>query len=160
LYNKYISVEVEFSFMGRIFASDLRAKRMELSKKSKDLQAGAVYLQKARLKLSAIEGGLPTGIEENIILQQAEELKEKATALEQSIRAEEVSVFTYKKVKGGKTYKYWKAEWRAPAPDSKIKQVHLGRAEGKKALSQDEALAKARRAKAEDLKINTAGRED
>jgi len=139
--------------MGRIFASDLRAKRMELSKKSKDLQAGAAYLQKARQKLSAIEGGLlPTGIEENVILQQAEELKEKASALEQSIRAEEVSVFTYTKVKGSKTYKYWKAEWRVPA-DGRIKQVHLGRAEGKKALSQDEALQKARRAKAEDLGI-------
>ena len=138
--------------MGRIFASDLRAKRMELSKKSKDLQAGAAYLQKARLKLSAIGGLLPTGIEENVILQQAEELKKKATALEQSIRAEEVSVFVYTKTKGSKTYKYWKAEWRTPA-NGRIKQVHLGRAEGKKALSQDEALQKARKLKKESLGI-------
>jgi len=32
-----------------------------------------------------------------------------------------------------------------------MKQAHLGPAEGKKGLSEDEARAKARRAKAEDL---------
>jgi hypothetical protein len=36
-----------------------------------------------------------------------------------------------------------------------MKQVHLGPAQGKNGLSEDEALAKARKMKAEDLGINT-----
>jgi len=133
--------------MGRKIAGDLRAKRRKLSKKADDLKAGAASLQVARSKAPEL---LPTGIEENAI-RRAEEFKEKATALDSDIRLEELSVFVYTKTKGSQVYRYWKAEWRGH--NGKMRQVHLGRAEGKKALSQDEALQKARRAKAEYLKI-------
>ena len=131
--------------MGRKFAEDLRAKRRKLSKKAEDLKAGAARLKAAYAKDPEL---LPTGLEENVI-RRAEEFKAKATALDLSIRLEELSVFTYMKKKGDKVYKYWKAEWRSH--NGKMKQAHLGPADDKKGLSEDEALAKARRAKAEDL---------
>jgi hypothetical protein len=140
--------------MGRVFASDLRARRRKLSKKARDLQEGAAHLQKARAKASELT---IDGLEENAI-RRSKGFKEKAEALEPSIRLEELSVFTYTKKKGDKSYRYWKAEWRAP--DGRMKQAHLGPAEGKRPLSEDEALTKARKMKAEDLGINTAGRED
>jgi len=109
------------------------------------LKDGAARLKAARDKDPEL---LPTGLEENAI-HRAEEFKEKAVALNPAIRLEELSVFTYSKAKSGKAYSYWKAEWRAP--NGRMKQVHLGPAEGKRGLSEDGALAKARRAKAEDL---------
>ena len=69
--------------------------------------------------------------------------------LHPTIRLEELSVFTYTKKKADKTYRYWKAEWRAQ--NGRMNQVHLGPAEGKRALSEEEALLKARKLKAEDL---------
>jgi len=132
--------------MGRKFAADLRTKRRKLSRKAEDLKDGAARLRAARGKAPEL---LPTtGIEENAV-RRAEEFKAKATALTPAIRLEELSVFTYSKAKSGRAYSYWKAEWRAP--NGRMKQVHLGPAEGKRGLSEDEALAKARRAKAEDL---------
>ena len=142
--------------MGRKFAGDLRAKRRKLSKKAEDLKAGAASLQAARSKTPELEL-LPFGLEDDVIAR-SEKFGALATALDSDIRLEELSVFIYIKTKGSKVYRYWKAEWRGH--NGKMRQVHLGPVEGKKALSQDEALAKARRAKAEDLKINTAGRED
>ena len=131
--------------MGRKFAGDLRAKRLKLSKKAEDLKTGAARLKAAHAKDPEL---LPTGLEENVI-RRAVEFKQKAVALNSSIRLEEISVFTYTKKKGDKTYRYWKAEWRGHS--GKMKQAHLGPADGKMGLSEDEALAKARRAKAEDL---------
>jgi hypothetical protein len=98
-----------------------------------------------------------TGIEENAI-RRAEEFTAKATALTPAIRLEELSVFTYTKKKGDKSYRYWKAEWRSS--DGKMRQAHLGSAQGEKGLSEDEALQKARKMKADDLGINTTGREE
>jgi len=141
--------------MGRKFASDLRAKRRKLSRKAEDLKDGATRLRAARSKTPEL---LPTtGLEENAI-RRAEEFKAKATALDLFIRLEEISVFIYTKIKGDKSYRYWKCEWRGP--NGKMKQAHLGPAEGKKGLSEDEALAKARKMKADDLGINMPGRED
>ena len=131
--------------MGRKFASDLRAKRRKFTSKSRDLQDGAARLKAVHDKDPEL---LPSGLEENVI-RRAEEFKAKATALSPAIRLEEISVFTYQKKKGKKSYRYWKAEWRGH--NGKMKQAHLGPADGKKGLSEDEALAKARRAKAEDL---------
>jgi len=132
--------------MPRKFAKDLRARRRKLSEKAEDLKDGAARLRAARGKAPEL---LPTtGIEENAI-HRAEEFKEKAVALNPAIRLEEIGVFTYSKAKSGKAYSYWKAEWRAP--NGRMKQVHLGPAQGEKGLSEDAALAKARRAKAEDL---------
>jgi hypothetical protein len=131
--------------MGRKFASDLRAKRRKLTTKARDLQAGAAYLKAALGKAPEL---LPSGLEENVI-RRAEEFKAKAIALSPAIRLEEISVFTYQKKKADKVYRYWKAEWRGH--NGKMKQAHLGPADGKKGISEDEALAKARRAKAEDL---------
>ena len=113
----------------------------------------------ARLKAAYAKGPelLPTSLEENVI-RRAEEFKKKATALDPSIRLEEISVFTYTKKNGDKSYRYWKCEWRSS--NGNMKQAHLRPAEGKKGLSEDEALQKARRMKAEDLGINTTGRED
>jgi hypothetical protein len=132
--------------MGRKFAADLRAKRRKLSKKAEDLNTGAARLKAAHDKDPEL---LPSGLEENAI-RRAEEFKAKAVALSPAIRLEEISVFTYQKKKGNKCYRYWKAEWRR-GHNGKMKQVHLGPAEGKNGLSEDEALAKARHAKAEDL---------
>jgi len=109
------------------------------------LKAGAARLKIAHDKDPEL---LPSGLEENVI-RRAEEFKAKAVALDTSIRLEEISVFTYQKKKGDKCYKYWKAEWRGH--NGKMKQAHLGPAQGEKGLSEDEALTKARRAKAEDL---------
>jgi len=132
--------------MGRKFAADLRTKRRKLSRKAEDLKDGAARLKAARGKAPEL---LPTtGIEENAI-HRAEEFQEKATALNPAIRLEELSVFTYSKTKSCKAYSYWKAEWRSS--DGKMRQVHLGPADGKKGLSEDEALQKARKMKAEDL---------
>jgi len=132
--------------MGRKFAGDLRAKRRKLSKKAEDLKTGAARLKAAHDKDPEL---LPTSdIEENAI-RRALEFKAKATALSPAIRLEEISVFTYQKKKGDKSYRYWKCEWRGH--NGKMKQAHLGPADGKKGLSEDEALAKARCAKAEDL---------
>jgi hypothetical protein len=133
--------------MGRVFALDLRARRGKLSKKAHDLQDGAAHLRKARAKASELT---IDGLEENAI-RRSKEFKEKATALSLAIRLEEISVFTYTKKKGDKSYRYWKAEWRAP--NGRMKQVHLGPAEGKRPLSEDEALQKARKMKAEDLRV-------
>ncbi len=135
--------------MGRKFASDLRAKRRKLTAKARDLHDGAAYLKAARGKAPEL---LPTGLEENVI-SRAEEFKEKATALDLSIRLEEISVFIYAKRKGDKSYRYWKCEWRGH--NGKMKQAHLGPADGKRGLSEAEALAKARKMKAEDLGIGT-----
>lgn len=74
------------------------------------------------------------------------------------IDIEELSGFVYAKRKGGKTYNYWKTEWGSH--NGRMKQAHLSLVEGKKALSKDGGLAKARLAKAEDIGIKTAGRED
>lgn len=137
--------------MGRKFAADLRTKRRKLSKKAEDLKDGAARLKAARDKDPEL---LPSGLEENAI-RRAEAFKEKAVALNPAIRLEELSVFTYTKKKGDKSYKYWKAEWRGH--NGKMKQVHLGPAEGKRGLSEDKALAKARHAKAEDLRIEEIG---
>ena len=61
----------------------------------------------------------------------------------------------YTKKKGNKSDLYWKAEWSGR--DGKMKQAHLGPADGlKRGLSEDEALAMARKMKAEDLEINMA----
>ncbi len=91
---------------------------------------------------------LPSGLAENAVIR-SEQFKEKAAALNSAIRLEELSVFIYTKNKNGKVYSYWKAEWRGS--DGKMKQVHLGPAQGKRSLSEEEALAKARELKAEDL---------
>lgn len=131
--------------MGRKFAADLRTKRRKLSRKAEDLKDGAARLKAARDKDPEL---LPTGLEENAI-HRSEEFKEKATALTPAIRLKEIGVFTYSKAKSGKAYSYWKAEWRAP--NGRMKQVHLGPAEGNRSLSEDEALQKARKMKAEDL---------
>jgi hypothetical protein len=61
--------------------------------------------------------------------------------------------FICAKKKDEKSYKYWKAEWRAA--NGRMKQVHSDPAEGKRGLSQDEVLAKARKIKAKYLGINT-----
>jgi hypothetical protein len=132
--------------MGRKFAADLRSKRRKLSKKAEDLKDGAARLKAAYAKDPEL---LPSGLEENAI-RRAEEFKAKATALRSVIRLEELSVFIYTKKKGNKSYQYWKAEWRSR--EGKLRQVHLGPAEGKRGLSKDEALAKARKMKARDLR--------
>jgi len=139
--------------MPRKFADDLRARRRKFSEKAEDLKAGAASLQAARDK----DPDLPTGLEEGV-LHRSKEFKDRAAALDSDIRLEELSVFVYQKKKGDKSYRYWKVEWRGP--NGKMKQAHLGPAEGKKGLSEDEALAKARKMKADDLGINTTGRED
>jgi hypothetical protein len=54
----------------------------------------------------------------------------------------------YTKKKDNNSYLYWKAEWRGHS--GQMKQAHLGPAKGKKGLSEDEALVKARKMKAED----------
>ena len=131
--------------MGRKFASDLRARRRKFTTKARDLQDGAAFLKVARGKAPDL---LPSGLEENVI-RRAEEFKEKATALDKSIRLEELSVFIYTKKKDDKSYRYWKCEWRGH--NGKMKQVHLGPAEGKKGLSEDEALAKARKMKVNEI---------
>jgi len=131
--------------MARKFAAGLRAKRRKLSKKAEDLKAGAARLKIAHDKDPEL---LPSGLAENSI-RRAEEFKAKATALSPAIRLEEISVFTYQKKRADKVYRYWKAEWRGH--NGKMKQAHLGPADGKKGLSEDEALAKARCAKADDL---------
>jgi len=136
--------------MGRKFAADLRTKRRKLSRKAEDLKDGAARLRAARDKDPEL---LPSGLEENAI-HRAEEFKTKAVALSPAIRLEELSVFIYQKKKGDKCYRYWKAEWRVH--NGKMKQVHLGPAEGEKGLNEDEALAKARKMKADDLGINKA----
>ena len=96
---------------------------------------------------------MPSCLEKNVI-RRAEEFKAKATALSPAIRLEEISVFTYQKKKGDKCYRYWKCEWRGY--NGKMKQAHLGPAQGEKGLSEDEALQKARKMKADDLGINKA----
>lgn len=131
--------------MGRKFASDLRAKRRKLSRKAEDLQVGAARLKAAYDRDAEL---LPSGLAENAVIR-SEQFKEKAAALNSAIRLEELSVFIYTKNKNGKVYSYWKAEWRGS--DGKMKQVHLGPAQGKRSLSEEEALAKARELKAEDL---------
>ena len=83
--------EVELSYMGRTFASDLRAKRRKLSMKAEDLQAGAARLQAAYDRDAEL---LPSGLAENAILR-SEEFKEKAAALNSIIRLEELSVFLF-----------------------------------------------------------------
>jgi len=133
--------------MGRKFAADLRAKRQKLTRKAEDLKAGAARLKAVRDKDPEL---LPTGLEENVI-HRSEEFNTKAIALNQAIRLEELSVFIYQKKKGDRSYRYWKAEWRAP--NGRMKQVHLGTAQGEKSLNEKEALAKARRLKAEDLGV-------
>lgn len=139
MYNNLICYEIEFAFMGRTFASDLREHR----RKVKDLQAGAQYLQKVRNKAPELLSTF--GIEGSTICKAEEEFKEKAEALSMAIKLEEVSVFTYIK----KGHLYWKCEWRAP--NGRMRQVHLGPAQGKRPLSEAEALQKARNMKAEDL---------
>ena len=137
--------------MGRKFAADLRTKRRKLSRKAEDLKDGAARLKAARDKAPEL---LPTiGIEENAI-HRAEEFKAKAIALTPAIRLEELSVFTYTKKKGNKSYLYWKCEWRGH--NGKMKQAHIGPADGKRGLSEDEALQKAQKMKADDLGINKA----
>ena len=131
--------------MGRKFASDLRAKRRKFSQKAEDLQVGAARLKAAYKRDPKL---LPSGFAENAV-RRSEEFKEKAAALNSAIRLEELSVFTYTKKKADKSYRYWKAEWRAQ--NGRMNQAHLGPAEGKRALSEEEALLKARKMKAEDL---------
>jgi len=129
-----------------MFAIDLRAKRRKLSRKAEDLQVGAARLRAAYDR----DVELLPGLAENAI-RRSEEFREKATALNSAIRLAELSVFTYTKIKNGKYYGYWKAEWRDH--NGKMKQVHLGPAQGKRALSEAKALARARELKAEDLEI-------
>jgi hypothetical protein len=135
--------------MGRKFAVDLRTKRRKLSRKAEDLKDGAARLRAAYDKDPEL---LPSGLEENAI-HRSMGFRERAAALDSSIRLEELSVFVYQKKKGDKSYRYWKAEWRTP--NGRIKQVHLGPAEGKNGLSEGEALAKARKLKAEDLGLSS-----
>jgi hypothetical protein len=61
-------------------------------------------------------------------------------------------VFIYQKKNGDKSYRYWKAEWRGY--NGRMKQARIDPADCKTGLSKNEALATARKMKAEDLEIN------
>lgn len=62
-------------------------------------------------------------------------------------RLEDLHPWVMAKIKGNKTYHYWMASWRE---GSKVRNVHLGSC---KKLSQNEALQKAQKMKAEALGI-------
>lgn len=147
--DSFITYEVELHPMGRKFARDLRARRRKFTTKARDLRDGAASLQTARAK--APEMGLPIGLEDDVIARSVK-FRAKAEALDSDIRLEEVSVFVYVKKKGDKSYQYWKAGWRSH--NGKMKQTHLGPADGKNSLSEDEALERAQKLKAKDLGID------
>ena len=63
--------------------------------------------------------------------------------------AKGLSVYIRTKKKDGKSYQCWICEWRGY--NGKIKRSYLGPVEGKRALSEEDAFAKALKMKFEDL---------
>jgi hypothetical protein len=79
---------------------------------------------------------------------EAKRLEGEALGLQERARLEDINVWTMEKTKCGKVYKYWAASWRE---GGRVRNVHLGSC---RKVSREEALQKARKAKAEALAIN------
>jgi hypothetical protein len=74
-------------------------------------------------------------------------LNREAMGLQERARLEDIGVWQMEKVKGGKPYKYWMASWRE---GGRVRNVHLGSC---RKVSKEEALQKAREAKAKALGV-------
>lgn len=114
------------------------------SNKIKSLKAEARQAErdmKAARQLGAV------GILEDLESRHSEALAE-AAALEASgqARLEDLTVWQMEKIKSGRSYLYWMATWRH---NKKLHHEHLGSC---KKISQIEALAMAKRLKAEALR--------
>lgn len=132
----------------RSFDRERRVKRRKLLQKAEDLHQGSIALKKARLKIGE---ETPGGLEESA-LKRSEDLRREAENLEEIIRLEEIKVYPHQKIKNGKTYSYWEAGWRGS--NGKMVHVYLGSI---KKVSEEEALEKARRLKAENMNIYESG---
>ena len=119
-------------------AKAMRKEAGELARRAKAMTKVAKALPDVSHKARALEG-------------QADELKAEAEALKGAARLEDLHLWQMKKVKttknGSRTYHYWMANWRE---EGKVQNVHLGSCEK---MSQNEALQKARKLKAEALAI-------
>lgn len=127
--------------MHRTAAGD---RRQALQKEAQELARDAKALQKAaRVPATHREAERLQG-EANAALVKAEAFKLQA-------RLEDLTVWEMEKVKqsrkGSKTYSYWMASWRE---GGKTRNVHLGSC---KKMDAEEARRKARKMKAEALKI-------
>ena len=120
----------------------LKAEALELERHARAAMRAAEILSDARRKAGELEG-------------HAHELKAEAEALKEAARLEDLHLWQMEKArttkKGTQSYLYWMASWRE---GGKVKHVHLGSC---RKVDHDTALQKARKAKAEDLRIEGIG---
>ena len=119
-------------------AKALKKEAQELARRAKTQKEAAATMRAARVTVMNLQS-------------MAAKRLSQAQALRLEARLEDLSIWEQGKVKesknGPKTYTYFMASWRE---GSKIRNVYLGSSQK---MSREEALAKARRAKAEDLGI-------
>jgi hypothetical protein len=112
----------------------LKMEALELAKDAVTLRKAAKHLPDARMEARNLQAKADTA--------QAE-----AEALKTAARLEDLHLWKDEKTKGERTYSYWRATWRE---GGKVHNVHLGSC---RKVSQAEALAMARKLKAESLGI-------
>jgi len=116
----------------------------------KELRAEAWKLGTALIAASKLDGLEDWGDLKEKLRERREAARAEAAALANSgqARVEDLSVFRVKKeTKKGKGHEYWHAAWMI---EGKVRNVYLGSC---KKMSPEEALAKARRRKAEELGV-------
>jgi hypothetical protein len=116
----------------------------------KQLRADARMLGTALIAARSLEGLGDLGDLKERLREKREAAKAEAAALQSSgqARVEDLSVFRVKKeTKKGKEHEYWHAAWMI---EGKVRNVYLG---SSKKVSQEEALERARKRKAEELGV-------
>ena len=116
----------------------------------KQLRAESQKLGAALIAATELEGLEDLGELKARLREKREAAKAEAAALKSSGRArvEDLSVFRVKKeTKKGKEHEYWHAAWMI---EGKTRNVYLGSC---KKMSQEDALARAQKMKAEELGI-------
>ena len=116
----------------------LKREALELARRAKAAMKAAKTLPEASHKARELQG-------------EADKALAESEALKDLTRLEDLHVWAMKKIrttkKGSKKYAYWMATWRE---GGKVRNVHLGSC---KKISEEEALQKARKRKAEGLGI-------
>ena len=116
----------------------------------KEIRAESRKLGAALIAASKLEGLEDLADIRARLREKREAAKAEAAALQSSGRArvEDLSVFRVKKeTKKGKEHEYWHAAWMI---EGKVRNVYLG---SSKKVSQEEALERARKRKAEELGV-------
>jgi hypothetical protein len=122
--------------------------------KMKSLKAEALELERdASIALKAAEILPDARVKARELTSHAHELKAEAEALKEAARLEDLHIWQMEKVKttkkGTQSYLYWMGSWRE---GGKVRHVHLGSC---RKVDAEAALQRARKIKAEDLRMNT-----